>query len=167
MTMQVMNLFKKLIPEWRPYFCRKCNKMGHDCKMGTIETQAHVKKMNNVEGNVRDDKQLWIPTSIAKVMQGVTTLTELRQKLTEESNPLCDKPAATVEEEHDEPRNCSDIGASSVLGSELATVAQLKEQDIGEREGWTPVAPSKVARRGQQLPPNRNRVARGFETQCD
>ncbi|CAO2840771.1 unnamed protein product [Amaranthus hypochondriacus] len=100
-------------------------------------------------------------------MQGVTTLTELRQKLTAESNPLCDKPAATVEEEHDEPRNCSDIGASSVLGSELATVAQLKEQDISEREGWTPVAPSKVARRGQQLPPNRNRIARGFKTQCD
>lgn len=72
---------QKAIPEWRPFFCRKCNQLGHDCKDKMDRTQAQKKCVDNVEEKLLKEKTMWIPVTLAKLIQGVNTIEELKNKV--------------------------------------------------------------------------------------
>ncbi|CAO2840831.1 unnamed protein product [Amaranthus hypochondriacus] len=86
------------------------------------------------------------------------------QKLTVECADDMDCPAGLIVETHENSREKSDAKQEAGVG--MDTMAGRKDPDQDE-EVWTPVAPSKIARRGQQLPLNRNNIVRGFETQFE
>src|SRR5688572_12041733 len=65
---------QKAIPERRPFFCRKCNKMGHECKEPIEITQAHQLERNNEEEKAHGDAKIWMPKAIVNFMQGVTSV---------------------------------------------------------------------------------------------
>lgn len=65
--------WQKAIPEWRPFYCRKCHKLGHECNEDSEKTKEVDK--------LKIGKKMWIPTTIAKVMQGVTNMEDLRVKI--------------------------------------------------------------------------------------
>ncbi|CAO2827728.1 unnamed protein product [Amaranthus hypochondriacus] len=46
--------FQKAIPEWRPYFCHKCNKVGHECKEGD---EAPIKRTRFKEKEEKTAKE--------------------------------------------------------------------------------------------------------------
>ncbi|CAO2821070.1 unnamed protein product [Amaranthus hypochondriacus] len=158
---------QKAIPEWKPFFCRSCNKIGHDCQM---KTQEPVNQPNKEEGNGKEGKKMWIPVSIARAMQGVTSIADLRKRLTEETDfdlnlhrvhthgnnetrQICEQvPAGTFHEI--QQLETQQNGKQAAVSKQNAEAADLHDADpvhssLHSTEGWTPVL-SKNARRKQQ-----------------
>ncbi|CAO2820474.1 unnamed protein product [Amaranthus hypochondriacus] len=111
---------------------------------------------------------MWIPATIAKLMQGVTNMEELRQKITQESlldSNNADSTGQNSGERKDGVLNLRETAASatdmghdnldSTVGCGTATVSGelLVTSNVGQEEdtnqGWTPVPPGKAARRVQ------------------
>ncbi|CAO2817618.1 unnamed protein product [Amaranthus hypochondriacus] len=164
---------QKAIPEWKPFYCRKCNKVGHDCKDTNIETQSQQHHKGSEGGNVNGTKKTWIPASIAKIVKGVTSLTELRSKLAvdmveeQAGNREYDQETVGICEDHKGMQqthsNKEEAAAGTHLHTATDTLCQQQHgegrthldlgsstaQQVNDEEGWTPVAPSKAARKMQ------------------
>lgn len=76
--------FQKAIPEWKPYYCRMCHKLGHECKEEGEEDNKHMESKNMEDGKSRGKSKKWIPTTIARFIQGVSNMEELRAKISKE-----------------------------------------------------------------------------------
>ncbi|CAO2827239.1 unnamed protein product [Amaranthus hypochondriacus] len=71
---------QKAIPEWRPFYCQKCHKIGHECKEENRLESQKVSKQTE-EGNSKGESKKWIPTNIARIIQGLTSVEELKAKI--------------------------------------------------------------------------------------
>ncbi|CAO2826291.1 unnamed protein product [Amaranthus hypochondriacus] len=69
--------WQKAIPEWKPFYCRKCHKLGHECNE-IVDKKKEGEK-------VTVGKKIWIPSNLAKVMQGVTNMEDLRAIIAREN----------------------------------------------------------------------------------
>ena len=108
--------------------------MGHECKDSTDSLHNHKGANDKEEKKTKGEKKTWIPSAIAKVMKDVMNVANLRTKLAE---------AAPLEEEKIEV----ECGPPRNPQSQITT--HMSSQEEVEEEGWTPVAPGKVARRHQ------------------
>lgn len=122
---------QRAIPEWCPFFCRKCNKIGHECRE-TKEVKPHHKTTMD-----RDDLQLgkpakiWIPKTIARVIEGVQSVEDLKAQFQSE-NQMDNEP----------------IGSDQICTEQTQMIQQnLPDSDIREEGAWTPVPLGKIARR--------------------
>lgn len=79
---------QKAIPEWRPYFCRKCNKLGHMCSEGN---EGKKKQKQRVVGEDRS-KKVWLPKHLVNIVQTISNVDELRDKLGEQDLTTKNKP---------------------------------------------------------------------------
>ncbi|CAO2813667.1 unnamed protein product [Amaranthus hypochondriacus] len=148
---------QKAIPEWKPYYCRFCHKLGHECKEegGENKQQKEDKKME--EGKQRGKNMKWIPTSIARIIQGVANLEDLKAKIREEDTKHDEVSENLINQQgtNDNTMNLRDKTVQP--GSEFEGAADdsmcgdtvLQDQVDDDEEGWTPVAPGKGAKRGQ------------------
>lgn len=123
---------QKVIPKWRPYYCRKCNKIGHECKDPNDLEQRHT---GNEGDKTKGSRKMWIPTSIAKIMDNVMSMEDLRTKL-----------GASTGQEGKEMESISKTSNEQLSYNN----SNPSSQGDLEEEGWTPVAPGKAARRGQK-----------------
>nr|QIA97949.1 hypothetical protein AP_R.00g000450-v1.0.a3 [Amaranthus palmeri] len=71
------------IPEWKPFYCSKCDKLGHNCHGNANEIQGIPKKNLREENGTMENKKVWIPSTIVSMLQGVHTVSQLRHKLKE------------------------------------------------------------------------------------
>ncbi|CAO2827739.1 unnamed protein product [Amaranthus hypochondriacus] len=164
---------QKAIPEWKPFFCRKCNTIGHDCHGVQKPNQQQTTKNRSVEGKEGNEKQVWMPIEIAKAVQGVNSLAQLRQKLAEPqcNDAVLEDPSLTVNDENADRSKEEDCrqGLDSVHQNEQvllpaahpATVQEISHHTNSPNEptvleddsedSWTPVAPSKAARKDLKL----------------
>ena len=122
---------QKAIPEWRPYFCRKCNKVGHDCRNNKDQQQNQGEQPGKSEKE-NDPKKLWVPRPIVQMIKGALTIQDLRCKL-------------AVEATHEDTNFDTQNDPLSNPNKENASNTSTQEDD--NEKGWTPVAPGKVARR--------------------
>ncbi|CAO2830672.1 unnamed protein product [Amaranthus hypochondriacus] len=162
--------------------------MGHDCHGPQKANQQLVTKKRNVEDKEGNDKQVWMPIEIAKIIQGVTNLSQLRQKL--------DDPQLVESAQDDHP---TAIDTDVIRGLTVDNSNHLTEQDtivvhtnnqsvqaaieqagnqgrnthkeysvqVDEAEdGWTPVAPAKAARRGSKINGSSSTNVRGQQLQA-
>lgn len=124
---------QKAIPEWRPFFCQKCNKLGHECKETSGSNDTQNESMGKEILKQKREEKVWIPATIAKLMQGIQSVEELRTKINQEDSS--DKNDRDNELRQEQQHHQED-----------------KEQAYVDSQGWTPVPPGKVARRGQIRP---------------
>ena len=75
------DFIQKAISEWRPFFCRKCNKVGHDCKDKNELLHHYGEQPEKAEKETNGDRKMWVPRTIAKVLKGAMRVEELRNKL--------------------------------------------------------------------------------------
>ncbi|CAO2841428.1 unnamed protein product [Amaranthus hypochondriacus] len=164
---------QKAIHEWRPYFCKKCNKIGHVCKEneGKLEPQ-----LSKGEGKMQGDTRVWMPKSIVQMLKGVTNFEEMRNKL-DTGLPLPDssthEPTASADNSQQQVQSVrngerverEEAGTPPGSESDFGAAGHKTNQDLNEGDGWTPVAPSKVARRGQHLPLSKHIIVTDNETQ--
>lgn len=143
---------QKEIPEWRPFFCSICNKTGHECKETTDAQPRQTKK--NKEGG----KRMWIPTGIAKAMQGINNLDDLRAKMASD--------LVQVQNNSDVEQQLPDEGYSQKEKGETDRQQQTPtaqppdnskdpmnsrmNPEEGDEGGWTKVSSKKSARRPLQ-----------------
>ena len=126
------DFIQKAIPEWRPFFCRKCNKVGHDCR-DKNEPLHHPRDQPGIaEKETSGDRKMWIPRTIAKVLKGAMSVEELRSNL------------ATVAPQEKEKL---EIECNPSHKPQNQNINSKNTQKEGNEEGWTPVAPGKAARR--------------------
>ncbi|CAO2822575.1 unnamed protein product [Amaranthus hypochondriacus] len=103
---------------------------------------------------------MWIPATLAKLMQGVSNVEELRSKITKEdthdssrAGSACGKEMGTHEmDNHENNRELTYCDTGMSQGQQHPLLDKGQEDD--ESQGWTPVAPGKAARRGQNRPPH-------------
>ncbi|CAO2812509.1 unnamed protein product [Amaranthus hypochondriacus] len=157
---------QKAIPEWRPYFCSKCNKIGHDCKATIEPIKPQQLKKHQEVGKDQEEKRMWIPSTIAKMMQGITCLGDLRTKLATVNDPHDNMTIGIKTDNHDAGENDQDEGANTanhdaggniLLPTDEQPLVQpskppdsrtITTQPGGEDEGgWTTVSSKKSARR--------------------
>ena len=65
---------QKAIPEWRPFFCRNCNKVGHDCKEKYESHHQHGEQFGKDDKEVNGEKNMWVPRSIANLLKGAMSV---------------------------------------------------------------------------------------------
>ncbi|CAO2827506.1 unnamed protein product [Amaranthus hypochondriacus] len=145
-----MNLCKNPSPSG--YFCRKCNKVGHECK-DTVETnQPQRKGMGNEEEKLLKDRKMWIPVTLANLVQGVSTIKELRHKVSTNTGKEVesfDRAESTCTTDHTAEDGIPTATNTALMSeSEKATSVNHNKTRKNEDGGpWTPVAPGKIARR--------------------
>ncbi|CAO2813978.1 unnamed protein product [Amaranthus hypochondriacus] len=142
--------------------------MGHDCKDTTMEAHPQSKQKSSEENNGVGDKRMWIPTSIAKVMQGITTMKELREKLTSDTNIVNEESAGMGNVTMAEDSTPTDVQPAATDLVRIPGTASNNDQHAHvqqDEEGWTPILPAKAARRGQLKPPNSYYIPQVAEVQ--
>ncbi|CAO2813931.1 unnamed protein product [Amaranthus hypochondriacus] len=131
--------------------------MGHECKEDSEPKQTQQEIRNKNDGKPIGERQVWIPKDIATLMKGVMDVEELRTKLTHNGLNEEDDYSGTQHQgssvcphskQEDVDLAISELhnpAADSESGQAKEVILTV-EDDEGE---WTPVAPGKVARRGQ------------------
>ena len=125
---------QKAIPEWRPFFCQNCNKEGHDCKKKYELRHQHGEQPGKDDKEANGEKKIWVPRTIANLLKGAMNVDELRNKLT----IVTPQEEVSLEKECHPPENI-----------QIQNKNSNNNKEEGKEEGWTPVAPGKVARRHQ------------------
>ncbi|CAO2830756.1 unnamed protein product [Amaranthus hypochondriacus] len=141
---------QKAIPEWRPFFCRKCNKIGHECKETSEPIHTQHAKGNKDGDKEQGEKRVWIPTTIAKIMQGVTCTGDLRAKLAME----CEQPRDNLgQHTYAELLPTGEKETQQLVCQHPNSNVEASHMEIepGDEEGeWTTVSAKKSARRSPQ-----------------
>jgi uncharacterized protein DUF4283 len=65
---------QKVIPEWRPYYCRRCHKIGHECKDENDTLKPLQEGKSKEAGKGKEERKKWIPSSIVKLVQDVNNV---------------------------------------------------------------------------------------------
>lgn len=130
---------QKAIPEWKPYFCHECNKVGHDCKITKEATHQPISEKSKEKDDhlAMEGKKIWIPSTLARVVTNITNIEELRMKLATTSFKEEDNGG-----DHKNPENNA--------GTQNST-QPCNDDNTEEENEWTPVPPGKVARKRQSL----------------
>ena len=145
------NVFtQKAIPEWRPFFCRNCNKVGHDCKEHYEPRHQHGEQPRKDDKEANGEKIMWVPKTIANLVRGATTVEELRNKLT----IVTPQEEVNLEKESHPPENTQNQNKNN-----------NNNQEEDKEVGWTPVAPGKVARRHQPKATSSNPLSADIEAE--
>lgn len=154
---------QKAIPEWKPFYCRKCHKLGHECKEPQPNTSIE-------EGKTQRTQKMWVPTSIAKLMKGVTCVEDLKNKFEKDQDRFLEgnkHHSNTVRgeevdsfEKGENTQQLSDVteeqqqAAGSPSNSAPSNGKQHANQFEEDKEGgWTTVSARKSARKHKQQQP--------------
>lgn len=154
-----------IIPEWRPYFCPKCNKIGHECKPTKEASQSQQPPLGNDESNIHKDKSMWIPVSIARMVKGLRNVDDVRKKITGEQSNCFDTATdvafsaeqndsrgeakgQNAEQEADDSHEnqLSNVQEGSVLVSNAGGTDLSAREEVNEAN-WSVVPHGKTARR--------------------
>ncbi|CAO2840943.1 unnamed protein product [Amaranthus hypochondriacus] len=139
---------QKAIPEWRLFYCHKCNKLGHECKETNEDNMTKKNDVGNEGEKMRKDKKLWIPAKLVKFVQGVSSLEELRTKVgMEAQGDENDYPILPVAAAHENTEHIAEE-----TGQEDEMESKINAEDEGDP--WTPVTRGKSARRATRSPIN-------------
>lgn len=121
---------QKAIPEWRPFYCRKCNKLGHECREGSEANQDQKERVSNAGTKEGRENKMWIPSTLANIIKGVTGVDQLRAKLGDMHGAAGQQDSACTHSKDQGKTEC-------------------EKEEEGDT-GWTQVRYSKAARKNQQ-----------------
>ncbi|CAO2821242.1 unnamed protein product [Amaranthus hypochondriacus] len=147
---------QKVIPEWKPYYCGKCNKLGHICNENTNENGSHKSKEG---GALKKDNRAWIPKDIAKFVHGAASISDLKDKLAKNDLQTHSNIEVAAAASNNTEAVPSDFRSETRSQEQQLPIVADTPPDMtpstttGQQqcveEGWTPVAPSKAARKVQ------------------
>lgn len=134
---------QKAIPEWRPFYCRTCNKVGHECKEGNEVKQDQKKQMSKLETKGGKESKVWVPTTLASIIKGVTGIDQLRAKI---------EAAYCIP---DQNVGMDAAGQKQIMSGEMNVTASNTVEETGGTEedqeaAWTQVSHNRVARKNSQ-----------------
>lgn len=55
--------------------------MGHECKENSDANHHHQGSKKREDGKINGEKKIWIPKTLASIIQGFTNIDELRTKM--------------------------------------------------------------------------------------